>query len=224
MNGWLEWSALPILRGPLAGKRWLLASRINFFLGTYEPEQTQAFQEIIQPGQVVYDIGAHYGYYTLLASVLVGPGGKVFALEPSPANVARLQIHCRVNRCNNVTVSEIALSDREGKASFDNRAGSGTGHLSPEGTVEVQTTTLDALSTRLPTPHVLKIDCEGAELQVLTGGEKTIRSAKPAIFLSTHSDQLKTDCFRLLESWGYSFSRLRGDDSLCRVRPVAEPV
>ena len=74
---------MPILRGPLAGKKWLLASRINFFLGTYEPEQTQAFQEIVRPGSVVYDVGAHYGYYTLLASVLAGPAGRVLAFEPS---------------------------------------------------------------------------------------------------------------------------------------------
>jgi FkbM family methyltransferase len=207
-------STLPILRGPLAGKRWLLASRINFFLGTYEPEQTQAFQEIVRPGHVVYDVGAHYGYYTLLASVLTGPTGKVFAFEPSPANIPRLQTHCRINRCANVIIREIALSDHEGTARFDNQTGSGTGHLSPGGAVEVQITTLDTLSSQLPTPQVLKIDCEGAELLVLAGGEGTIRSAKPAIFLSTHSQQLKADCFHLLESWGYSSSQLRGDDSL----------
>jgi FkbM family methyltransferase len=214
MSSWLERRTLPILRGPLAGKRWLISSRINFFLGTYEPEQTQAFQEIVRPGHVVYDVGAHYGYYTLLASALAGPAGKVFAFEPSPANIPRLQLHLRVNRCANVTIEEMALSDHEGKARFDNQTGSGTGHLSPDGMVEVQTATLDALSARLPTPDVLKIDCEGAELQVLSGGEETIRSAQPAIFLSTHSPQLKADCFRLLGSWGYRCSVLRADDSL----------
>ena len=49
MSDWSEQFTLPILRGPLAGKKWLLASRINFFLGTYEPEQTQAFHEIVGP-------------------------------------------------------------------------------------------------------------------------------------------------------------------------------
>jgi FkbM family methyltransferase len=220
MKGWLQRRTLPILGGPLAGTRWLIASRPDFFFGTYEPEQTKAFQNIVQPGNVVYDVGAHYGYYTLLASALVGSAGKVFAFEPSPANVPRLQLHLRLNRGTNVTVQEIALSDHEGRARFDNQTGSGTGHLSSNGAVEVHITTLDALATQLPTPDVLKIDCEGAELQVLCGGEKTIHAVKPAIFLSTHGEQLKKDCFRLLESWGYSYSVLRGDDSLhiCRSR------
>ena len=60
----------------------------------------------------------------------------------------------------------------------------------------------------------MKIDCEGAEVEVLKGGEKTIRSAKPAIFLSTHGDALKQTCFSLLNSWGYTPSPLHGDDYL----------
>jgi FkbM family methyltransferase len=204
----------PILRGPLAGKKWLLASRSNFFWGTYEPEQTQAFQKIIRPGDVVFDVGAHYGYYTLLSSALTGPQGKVFAFEPSPGNIPRLRKHLDINHCNNVIVLELALSDHEGTARFDNQAGSGTGHLATDGRIEVKITSLDIISSRLPVPNVLKIDCEGAEIEVLKGGENTIRAAKPAIFLSTHGDALKQTCFRLLDSWGYTSSCLHGDDYL----------
>jgi len=214
MNGWLSGITFPILRGPLAGRKWLLASRVNFFLGTYEPEQTQAFERVIRPGDVVYDVGAHYGYYTLLSSVLAGREGKVFAFEPSPVNAARLQATLRANHSTNVAVHEVALSNAEGVSRFDNQAGSGTGHLSPGGSIEVRTTTLDGLSERLPAPQVIKIDCEGAEVLVLSGGERTIRSARPAIFLSTHGEGLKKDCFHMLEAWGYSSSQLHGDDFL----------
>jgi FkbM family methyltransferase len=219
MSSWLSSVTLPILRGPLAGKKWLLASRSNFFWGTYEPEQTQAFQKIIRPGDVVFDVGAHYGYYTLLSSALAGPQGKVFAFEPSPGNIPRLQRHLRINHCDNVTVLEVALSDHEGTARFDNLAGSGTGHLSPDGRIEVAVTALDSLSSRLPVPKVLKIDCEGAEVEVLKGGERTIRSAGPVIFLSTHGDSLKQTCFRLLQGWGFAPSELHGDDYLWVPRP-----
>ena len=212
--GWLSGVTFPILRGPLAGRRWLLTSRINFLLGTYEPEQTQAFQRIIRPGDVVYDVGAHYGYYALLSSVLAGPNGKVFAFEPSPPNILRLKKHVRINHCDNITVLELALSDHEGTARFDNQAGSGTAHLSPDGALEVKTTSLDAASAHLPAPRVLKIDCEGAEVEVLKGGEKTIRSAQPAIFLSTHGEAIQQACFTLLRGWGYTPSRLHGDDYL----------
>lgn len=214
MGGSLKNLTLPILRGPLAGKRWVVASRANFFWGTYEPEQTQAIQRVIRPGNVVYDVGAHYGYYTLLASSLTGPEGKVFAFEPSPANIVRLQTHLRINGCTNVAVKEVALSDRQGTARFDNQRGSGTGHLSTDGAIEVQTTTLDVLAAQLPAPNVMKIDCEGAEILVLTGSEKTIRAARPVIFLSTHGDALKKTCFEWLQNWGYQPSRLHGDDYL----------
>jgi FkbM family methyltransferase len=163
---------------------------------------------------VVFDVGAHYGYYTLLSSALAGPKGKVFAFEPSPGNIPCLKKHLDINHCDNVQVIELALSDHEGSARFDNHAGSGTGHLSLDGQIEVQITSLDAMSARLPAPNVLKIDCEGAEVEVLKGGEKTICSAKPAIFLSTHGDGLKKTCFDLLESWGYAPTCLHGDDYL----------
>jgi hypothetical protein len=78
----------------------------------------------------------------------------------------------------------------------------------------VQITSLDAISVRLPVPNVVKIDCEGAEVEVLKGAEKTIHAAKPAIFLSTHGDALKQTCFSLLNSWGYAPSCLHGDDYL----------
>ncbi len=204
----------PILRGPLAGKKWLLASRSNFFWGTYEPEQTQAFQKMIRPADVVFDVGAHYGYYTLLSSALVGPQGKVFAFEPSPGNVPRLRKHLEINHCTNVQVLECALSDHEGTARFDNQTGSGTGHLAQEGRIQVQITTLDAVSARLGVPNVVKIDCEGAEVEVLKGSETTIRASRPAIFLSTHGEALKQTCFSLLDSWGYVPSCLHGDDYL----------
>jgi FkbM family methyltransferase len=207
LNRWLDRFALPILRGPLKGKRWLLATRINFFLGTYEVEQTRAFLATVQPGQVVYDCGAHYGYYTLLAA-LPARAGHVFAFEPSPRNLLRLRRHVAINGCRNVTVLDVAVSDHEGKAHFEDRAGSGVGHLSPEGPMEVPITSLDALAGRLPPPHVLKIDVEGAEMSVLAGARALLTTAKPAIFLSVHSASLQTQCTDFLQGLTYSLQPL----------------
>jgi SAM-dependent methyltransferase len=138
MSAPLAWAALPILRGRLRGKRWLVASRINFFLGTYEPEQTRSFQDLVRPGDIVYDIGAHYGYYTLLASELVGASGKVFAVEPCPRNLAFLRRHIALNGCSNVQVLELAIADQEGKERFEDRTGSGLAHLAADGSIEVR--------------------------------------------------------------------------------------
>lgn len=200
--------SLPILRGPLKGKRWLVATRINFFLGTYEPEQTAEFVRAVRPGATVYDIGAHYGYYSLLASSLAGESGRVIALEPSPRNLDVLRTHIRLNRVTNITVLETALSDHAGEARFDNRAGSGVGHLSPEGPITVKLSTLAALSKDFPPPNVMKIDVEGAEEAVLAGGRETLARSKPTIFLSTHGEALAENCSRMLRDLGYSLREL----------------
>jgi FkbM family methyltransferase len=214
--------ALPILRGPLRGTRWLLATRINFFLGTYEPEQTEAFVGAVRAGAVVYDVGAHYGYYSLLASRLAGTAGRVIALEPSPRNLRVLRKHMELNRAANITVLETALSDHQGEAQFDNRAGSGVGHLSPEGPLTVKLTTLDLLASRFPAPDVLKIDVEGAEEAVLTGGRETLARSRPVLFLSTHGPALAENCGRVLSALGYSLRELLPGELLASPRPVVK--
>jgi predicted methyltransferase len=57
----------------------------------YEPEVTAVFGRVLRPGDVVIDVGANVGWFTLLAASLVGPGGKVVACEPGPDNLAKLQ-------------------------------------------------------------------------------------------------------------------------------------
>jgi FkbM family methyltransferase len=215
-NFLLRFATLPIFHGPLRGKRWLIPTRSNFFLGTYEPRQTQAFLELVRTGDVVYDVGAHYGYYTLLASKLVGPSGAVFAFEPSPTNASYLRMHVHLNRCRNVTILETAIGDREGNAKFETRTGSGTAHLSPAGLVEVPVTSLDAIAQKQLPPRIIKIDVEGAELDALSGARLLIAAHKPAILLSTHSDALRASCLEFLRSLGYSVETMREDEFLAR--------
>jgi FkbM family methyltransferase len=207
MRAKLNWAVLPILRGPMRGFRWLVATRSSFLFGTYEPAQTQLFQELVKPGDVVYDVGAHFGYYTLLASKLVGEKGKVLAFEPSPNNLSRLYRHIEINARKNVEVLELAVSDHEGTAHFETRTGSGVGHLAEDGPLEVKLTTLDRL-TNQPLPNVMKIDVEGAEVGVLQGAKGMFARCRPIIFLSLHGEDLKTTCMELLKGYGYSFRQI----------------
>jgi len=101
---------LPILQGNLKGKKWIVgSSNHGCWLGTYEFAKQRLFSETIREGSVVYDIGAHVGFYTLLASVLVGPKGKVVAFEPLPRNIYYLKKHLRLNQCKNVILVEAAV-------------------------------------------------------------------------------------------------------------------
>ncbi len=74
-----------------------------YLIGEYEPETTDLFVSLLHEGDVVVDIGAHIGYYTLLAARTVGKDGKVFAFEPDPDNYALLVKNVEMNGYNNVT-------------------------------------------------------------------------------------------------------------------------
>jgi len=210
---------LPIVGGALRGNRWCPASGgklLRVLLGTYEKEQTSLFLERIRPGDVVLDIGAACGYYTLLAAKLVGKGGRIVSFEPDPKNAAYLRRHVSANQLSQAMVLQMALSDNSGQARFGGGSGSGTGRLCDGGAYDVTVRRLDDVAAQLQlAPTHLKIDVEGAELAVLRGGEQTIRRCMPTIFLSTHPGIVKTvhaDCCDLLTRWGYDLQPILGGE------------
>ena len=217
---------VPLVIGPMRGYWWQLASGgkvVRLLLGSYEPEQSALFQEHIQPGQQVLDIGAAVGYYTLLAARLVGPAGSVVAFEPHPENLRYLRSHVRQNRLLQVRVLDLALADNSGTARFGGGSGSGTSRLQEGGEFEVDVRRLDDLVEEQGlAPQHVKIDVEGAEHAVLRGGEGLIREHRPTIFLSTHGPDVHGACCSLLESWGYELSPIVGpsvataSELLCR--------
>jgi len=207
---------LPIVGGRLRGRWWLPASRgkvLRILGGTYEREQTALFERLLRPGGTVLDVGANVGYYTLLASVLVGDAGRVHAFEPEPRNAGFLRRHVRMNRRANVTVQQAAVSDREGTARFDFGSGSGTGHLADSGTIEVRTLRLDDYcGEHAPAPSAIKIDVEGAEMSVLHGARETLERHRPVLFLSTHGAEVHRASLDLLRGLGYRLSPILGGD------------
>jgi FkbM family methyltransferase len=161
---------------------------------------------VLRRGRVVFDIGAHVGFYTLLAAECVGPSGRVIAFEPVPANLGYLRRHVALNRMKNVSVIASAVSDREGKAWFEEGHSSSTGHITDHGRFQVDLVALDSLCFRgeLPLPDVIKIDVEGAEADVLAGARSVLLQACPILFVATHSRELHVRCCELLSGLGYS--------------------
>jgi len=187
---------LPIPQGALKGRKWVVESGgLVYYLGSFETEKTRLFKKLIQRGNVVYDIGAHVGYFSLFLGPLVGEAGRVLAFEPNPVNIC------------NVDVFDFALSDENGESFFINKQDTSTGCLSSSGDMRVETYTIDYLvdSGRVPPPDYIKIDVEGAELLVLKGARRTLEKHRPSIFLATHGTDLKYDCMEFLETLGYCF-------------------
>ena len=206
---------LPILQGRLRGRKWVVgAGEHGYWLGSYELNKRLSFEREVLPGAVVYDIGANVGYFSLLASVLVGPQGQVAAFEPLPRNIHFLQRHIHINRLDNVAVIEAAVSDHAGHAHFNLGASSAMGHLAEEGEIEVELVALDSLvdQGRLPPPDVIKVDVEGAEYEVLHGAQKLLEKYQPIIFLDTHGRKAHHFTITFLENLGYRFEILDGKD------------
>lgn len=200
---------VPILQGKLRGKLWVTgASTHGCWLGSYEFEKQQLFINVLSTDSTVFDIGAHVGFYTLLASVLVGKAGRVFAFEPLPRNLRYLRRHIAINRMDNVTVMPVAVANAPGLANFQEAQDSSEGHFSATGNLEVRVIALDdQISTgQLPKPDVIKMDVEGAEAAVLRGARQTLQEHRPIIFLATHGAAIREECFALLQELNYSLT------------------
>ncbi len=198
---------VPVLFGPTRGQYWLPFSRgklLRLLLGSYEADQTELMRKQLRPGSVLFDVGAAVGYYTVLASPLVGREGRVVSFEPDVRNAAYLRKHIAINRLTNVEVHQTAIGDRSGQAHFACGTGTGTGHLADSGAATVSICKLDDIVRRTRMPTHIKIDVEGAELQVLEGARNILTSARPTLFLSTHSPTLHEACCRYLSELGYS--------------------
>lgn len=147
----------------------------------YEPGTTRLFRELLEPGQTVIDIGAHAGYYTLLAARAVGATGRVIAFEPAPRNLALLRQNVAQNGyAEIVTVVPSAVSNAVGRqtlllSGFDTGFHSlqqvGPRRKGADGGVVVETTTVDAYLVGLGWPRVdlVKLDIEGGETAALRG-------------------------------------------------------
>jgi FkbM family methyltransferase len=158
--------------------------------GCYEPEVSATLRAVLAEGATFVDIGANIGWFSLLGASLVGPAGKVVAIEPNPRNVALLRQSAQDNGFGNIEVLAVALSEHPGAAALETDGSNG--RIIPvdgppaapvEAEFVVASYPLDDLlaSTGIGRVDVIKIDVEGAEPLVLRGGTATITSSRPVL-------------------------------------------
>ncbi|WP_187152668.1 FkbM family methyltransferase [Acidianus manzaensis] len=157
----------------------------SLFISTSEPVSFKYFLEFVKDGGVVVDVGANVGIYSLIAAKYAE---RVFAIEANPEIIPILNYNITLNDFKNVTVINKAVSDSEGKVKLYLGKAHEVSSILPsfmEGYtyskyVEVESTTLDNLLSGVSV-NLLKIDVEGAEVNVLRGAKETLKKAKRII-------------------------------------------
>jgi FkbM family methyltransferase len=162
----------------------------------------------LKPGAVLFDVGAHAGFLTILGCRLVGPTGQVHAFEPIEANVKVLRANLARNGFTNATVHQVALADATGEVLMAVGEHHITAAISSSGETTVEAVRCDDL--QLPPPTVVKIDVEGAERKVLDGMRGLLAEHRPVLVIEVHGDQrIAVEDF--LYEVGYAHSVLEDD-------------
>jgi FkbM family methyltransferase len=205
----------------------------TYVLGAYENDFIDVMRRYLHSGDTCVDVGGHLGYYCLLMSKMVGPTGHVISFEPVPTNMAVLKENIALNSVTNVELVNSALGERPGTVSLicpENFELSWTPSIrayNVEGarnSIDVPMDTLDAFLHRGGhKPTLIKIDVEGAELDVLSGAVETLRTARPTVLLEIHGwgDASSEQILALFSSVGYttSVTGTRGHEAFCVAVP-----
>ncbi len=200
----LERVPVPVVGGENRGRWWNLSSAgSGFASGRRARTQMRVLRTLIRPGDVVWDVGAHHGYVTLLAARRVGPAGRVHSFEPDTRNARILRRHLRWNRVHNAKVHPVALGAEDGTARFGGDSTSKTLALG-QGTGRVTVRTGRSLfgAGEADPPSFIKIDVEGAEAQVLQGALDLV-ATDGLIVVAVHSARADRDCTDLLMEHGF---------------------
>lgn len=198
-------------------------------LPVYEPETSALLDRLVTDQSVFVDVGANWGWYSVLIASRPGFAGTVHAFEPFPETFRDLTaVVEQAGLAGCIKCHDVALADKDGESSmaFSDGVQSGLARLGEEGGAKVRLARLDALD--LPAADVIKIDAEDHELEVLAGSTGVIEGARPFIVFENwlHRDRpgLTLDPFALLARHGYRFfyPGWVGSDADCiRMEPPA---
>lgn len=187
-------------------------------MGGREPEILKLFNSLVKKGMTIVDVGANIGEYTLLSAKLAGDTGKVVSIDADPEAIALLSKNVKYNGYDNVEIVEAAITDKNGVALLGKSVSSGWSSIIKRGinNIEVECYRLDTILNRLKIDKVdiIKIDVEGAELQVLSGAKETLdRNSNVKIMCELHINSEKV--YRLLKEKGFSLYKLDYNHILC---------
>jgi FkbM family methyltransferase len=201
-----------------------------YYLGNSEPESARFVERFLQPGMVFFDVGAHIGEYSLIASRRVGAGGSVHAFEAQLDTFELLKRNCIANHADNVQLNACAVAEGEGEVEFDVCAEPAMSSMAAKrgryekrlSRIRVPATSLDSYCRRTGLwPDLLKIDVEGAEWLVLRGAAETLwRPTGPTVIFEclphtyARFGSTAESVIAYLESFGYGVWRISPEGEL----------
>lgn len=186
--------------------------------GKWEPWVTKAIKTLLKPGMMFVDVGANIGFFSMLASNLVGPEGAVIAIEPLPQNNQLLAKSIQLNKCGNVELHTLAAGPQNGIMNMCHAArfNSGSFHFeNPEKpkqmTWQMEVRPLDDILAGRK-PDLVKIDVEGGEAFVLAGMQATLGKHRPLVLMEYSDTYLRDvscvsgqELLSRLKNLGYCF-------------------
>lgn len=208
--------------GDLAGFTILLDMQIDkdYWLGTYEPELQAALRELIQPGAVIYEVGANIGYVSLLLAKAAGETGHVYAFEALPENAERWRKNVELNGMNpRLSLFAGAVTQAAGPVRFLVHASAGMGKAAGsagrddkyQSEVTVDGISLDEFiyGQGNPPPQAVKMDIEGGEVLALPGMRRVLAEARPLMLLELHGYESSRVAWETLTAAGYKIRWMR---------------
>ncbi len=198
-----------------------------------EKAPIERLESMIEPGSVVYDVGANIGVYATRMARLAGPEGRVICIEANPICVQYLRTNVLLAGLSNVDILPVALLHKNGETRFTVNYGNSNLGLSEESghygvkvghQVTVPCFELDQLIATygLRPPDVVKLDVEGAEHLAVLGMRRTLEERRPPILVELHGEDCAASTLEVLDRYGYRYLDPASGDELAGTAAVAE--
>jgi FkbM family methyltransferase len=211
-----------IAAGDLAGYTFLLDMQTekDYWLGTYELALQAALRDLIQPGAVIYDIGANIGYVSLLLAKATGEKGKVYAFEALPENAERWHKNVLLNRMEDrLSLFHGAVAQTTSQVRFLVHTSGGMGKAAGsagrqdqyQSEICIPGISLDEFvyGQDNPTPQVVKMDIEGGEVLALPGMQRVLVEARPLMLMELHGPESSRVAWETLTAANYQICWMR---------------
>jgi FkbM family methyltransferase len=207
------------------------ATNAVIYFGLSDWLEMSLLRDLLRPGDTFLDIGANVGVYSVLASTLVGPEGRVIAFEPDPTNASRLRHNFSLNGLDSDDIHQCALGETIGTCRFstgNDAVGSVVIDEAAAG-VEMPCERLDGKVSVSVQPAVAKMDVEGFELDVLKGAVDLLKAQMPKVWLLETNDccerygKTRLELQHHLDEFGYSLFEIQSGGSRLAQIPMGGP-